>query len=74
MAETSPASAGKPRRHFKRKPLLCPNCGKGRLIDENVDTISEVRVVAGNDSWEADYYAKCNVCKTEVGVRKLNRE
>lgn len=26
-----------------------------------------------NEEWAADYYAKCNMCKAEIGVRKLNK-
>lgn len=56
----------------KKKPLICPNCQKGRLIDANADIVTEVRILKEDDPWEADYYAKCSVCKAEVGVRKLN--
>jgi len=54
----------------KRKALLCPKCGRGRLIDESISIRSELRVV-DDDAWPADYYAKCAICKAQVGVRKI---
>ena len=74
MQNDIPALDGKVYRKKKKKTLLCPKCGRGRLIDESIDTTSEVHIVAEDDPWPADYYAKCCVCKAEVGVRKLNRE
>lgn len=73
MAHTFSVPNGKINKDRKKKALLCPKCGRGRLIDESARIKSEVRVV-DDDEWPADYYAKCVVCKAEVGVRKLNRE
>jgi len=57
------------RRH---KQLICPNCGS-RLIDEGINTDTELWVVSEENDFEADYYAKCRTCKHEIGIKKLNR-
>lgn len=73
MRKSDPASTSKvyKKKQKVRKTLLCPKCGRGRLIDESIGITSEVRAVEDDDLWEADYYTKCNVCKAEVGVRKI---
>jgi hypothetical protein len=40
-------------------------------MDENVNTSSELRVMEDGVTWEADYYPKCQVCKAEIGVKKI---
>lgn len=70
MAHAFSVSDGKIKKDRRKKALLCPKCGRGRLIDENTRTKSEVRVVE-DDTWPADYYAKCVVCKAQIGVRKI---
>ena len=70
MAHTFSVPNGKINKDRKKKALLCPKCGRGRLIDENTRIKSEVRVV-DDDTWPADYYAKCTICKAQIGVRKI---
>lgn len=74
MEEKKPVVSVKAVKKRKKKTLLCPICGRGRIIDESEYTESEVRAVSDDDPWPADYYAKCNVCKGTVGVKKLNKE
>jgi len=70
MEHSFSVSNGKINKARKKKALLCPRCGRGRLIDESDRIKSEVRVV-DDDAWPADYYAKCVICKAQIGVRKI---
>lgn len=55
-------------RHRQRLP--CPSCGY-RIIDAGLQTHSELHVMEKGDYWNGDYYAKCNYCKADVGIRKI---
>lgn len=52
----------------KRYRLLCPKCGY-RIIDQEVGVTSELHLVQ-EEEWQADYYLKCQKCKSEIGLRK----
>lgn len=54
-----------------RPRLSCPVCGFGRLIDTGQHTHSELHVMERGDPWEADYFAKCDNCKADIGIRKI---
>ena len=70
MNNEAPLQAcGKRAKKANRKTLVCPKCGRGRIIDASAGTKSEVHTIEDDDPWPADYYAKCKVCKAEVGVR-----
>ena len=55
---------------YQRKRVECPKCG-ARLMDESIHTSSELHVMEEGVSWEADYYPKCQLCKAEIGVKKI---
>lgn len=71
MAYNFSVPNGKICRERKKRALLCPRCGRGRLMDESVSIKSEAHVIDADDAWPADYYTKCTVCKAQVGVRKI---
>jgi len=54
-----------------KKQLQCPCCNS-RLIDEHNKTVSKAKLVMQTDQEIADYYLKCNVCKNEIAIKKLN--
>jgi len=53
-----------------RKQLQCPKCGR-RIIDAAAEIHTEIRELSGKVKLLFDYYAKCERCGTEVGLRKL---
>lgn len=53
----------------RRNRLLCPICGY-RIIDQKAGITSELRLIAQGEEWQADYYLKCQKCKSEIGLRK----
>jgi len=55
--------------HYRQR-LPCPSCGY-RVIDAALQTQSELHVMEKGDVWECDYYAKCDSCKADVGIRKI---
>lgn len=55
-----------------KKQLKCPVCGFKRLIDANLDNISElVPEKEIKDGWTPDYYQKCPCCKNQIGIKKI---
>jgi hypothetical protein len=62
------SSRGRP--HYRQR-LPCPSCGC-RVIDAGLLTHSELHAMEKDDWWDGDYYAKCDNCKADVGIRKLN--
>lgn len=64
-----------PRRNgsIARQPYPCPRCTNPRLMDTGQDRDIELVVINdGDPPWQPDFYIKCQRCKTEFGVRKLN--
>lgn len=63
----------KPGRPVHKKKLSCPVCNFKRLIDADESTKSELipesRIEPG---WVPDYYQKCPVCKSQIGIKKLS--
>lgn len=53
-----------------RKQIQCPKCGK-RILDAAAEIHTEIREVSGRAKLIFDFYAKCERCGTEVGLRKL---
>jgi hypothetical protein len=58
-------------KYHMSKKLLCPCCN-WRLIDEGKYTISKAKVVGDGSEESADYYIKCEKCKNEIAIKKLN--
>lgn len=58
-------------RQHAHQRLHCPACGFRRLIDTGQHTKSLTYVEGQNGYLEADYYQKCNHCKAEIGIRKI---
>lgn len=58
-------------RHQHRPRLPCPVCNFERLIDTGMYTHSRTYVVGQKGYLEADYYQKCNHCKADIGIRKI---
>ena len=56
----------------KKKKLICPECGFGRLIDSEEDTKSELREESKIEAgWHPDYFAKCSKCGKQIAIRKI---
>lgn len=56
----------------KKKKLICPECGFGRLIDSEKDTKSELREESKIEAgWHPDYFAKCSKCGKQIAIRKI---
>lgn len=56
----------------KKKRLICPECGFGRLIDAGEDTKSELREESKiEEGWHPDYFAKCSKCGKQIAIRKI---
>lgn len=53
-----------------RKKIRCPKCGS-RFMDSSLSTVSEIRLLSENTDPAADYYMKCEVCGSELAVKKL---
>ncbi len=53
-----------------RKRLQCPKC-KSRFIDSSLSTVSQIRILAPNTESSADYYMKCDICGSELAIKKL---
>jgi cytochrome c-type biogenesis protein CcmH/NrfF len=53
-----------------RKHLQCPKC-KSRFIDSSLSTVTEIRILSANAETQADFYVKCNICNTELAIKKL---
>ncbi|MDR0695953.1 MAG: hypothetical protein LBF68_00200 [Christensenellaceae bacterium] len=53
-----------------RQRLPCPACGF-RVIDAEIDIHSELHIMEKGDSWNGDYFAKCERCKSDIGIRKI---
>ncbi len=55
------------------RPLMCPVCKKGRLLDINIEieakTIEKERIPNGD---KVDFYAKCWKCSHEIGIKKVS--
>ena len=63
----------KPKPPIHKKRLCCPVCNFNRLIDADESTKSELipesKIEPG---WIPDYYQKCPVCKSQIGIKKLS--
>lgn len=57
-------------RPHHRQRLPCPSCGY-RVIDSGMETHSELHVMEKGDFWMGDYFAKCDHCKADIGIRKI---
>lgn len=55
---------------MKKKKIKCPCCGR-RLIDSNEQIITVAESVVPYESKESDYFLKCNMCKNEIGIKKI---
>lgn len=53
-----------------RQQLLCPKCGH-RVIDQREGVSSQLHVLNEGGAWMADYFLKCQWCKSEIGLRKI---
>jgi len=57
----------------RRKNLICPVCGFGRLIDAAENTCSELKAEKEIDiQWVPDYFQKCPKCKNQIGIKKVS--
>ncbi len=54
-----------------RVKLKCPHCS-WRLADYNNKIKSVTKVISKEDYKDYDYYIKCQGCKKEIGVIKIN--
>jgi hypothetical protein len=53
----------------QKKIVLCPVCGRGKIIMEEKDTDDPpLRLVLPNSRRKARWYIKCNVCKSQIGI------
>jgi hypothetical protein len=68
-ATSTKRKSSRDRPHYRQR-LPCPSCGF-RVIDSGLDTRSELHVMEKGDSWNGDYYAKCDQCKADIGIRKI---
>jgi hypothetical protein len=58
--------------HVPYRPRLpCPACGFPRLIDTGEHTHSLTFVDGDPGFAEADYYRKCDNCKEQIGIKKI---
>ncbi len=56
-----------------RFPTPCPLCTNLRLLDTGPNQKYDFYAIDGNElPWQPEFYVKCQRCKTEFGVRKLN--
>lgn len=54
-----------------RKVLRCPKCG-ARIIDADDNTQAEMCISTEKEKdLYADFYEKCKVCKSDVGIKKI---
>lgn len=57
---------------FRKKQIPCPVCGFRRLIDAEMDNLSELMPENKMpDGWHPDYFQKCPQCKKQIGIRKV---
>lgn len=52
---------------LKTKTVICPVCDRGKLIIRS-DTGPRLKVYKPEDSQKAEWFVKCQVCKSQVGV------
>lgn len=52
-----------------RRPILCPLCLKGRVIDaaSNID-ISKVKLYGPHQEDKAQFFSKCPKCGEQIGI------
>lgn len=72
MISDTTASIAKTKKLMMANPLRCPRCN-APVVFAHGGTKSEVHILDGASPWKADYYAKCPVCKAEVGIKKINQ-
>ena len=71
-------TAVQPRPKFKPKQsqsnfILCPLCGRGKLIFEDGSTDDvPIRLILPGSKLKAKYHVKCDVCKKQVGFSLKN--
>ena len=53
-----------------RKRIQCPKC-KSRIIDSSLSTVTEIRILSDKEEPLADFYLKCNICNSELAIKKL---
>lgn len=57
---------------IRKKKLVCPACGFGRLMDADEKTESELCVESEiKAGWKPDYFAKCKRCGKQIGIKKV---
>ena len=57
-----------------RKPLRCPVCQKGRIVDIPAAAVmSQYRLFAMGSNAPADIIAKCPKCGAQIGIMVLYR-
>lgn len=49
--------------------VLCPVCGRGKIIIEEKDSDDvHLQLVLPNSRRKARWYIKCNICKSQIGI------
>lgn len=53
----------------RRKPILCPLCMKGRIIDAaDESNASHITLYGPHQSDLADWFSKCPKCGEQIGL------
>ena len=57
----------------KNKPIGCPLCITGRIIDASEKTNEEKLITyKPNDAEKAEWFVKCPNCKKQIGLRFIS--
>lgn len=56
-------------RSAEQSHVLCPKCGRGKIIIEEKDADDiPLRLVLPGSKRKARWYVKCNICKSQIGI------